>query len=58
MIRGRSFTLDDIWTGAEIWRFSAADSTGSTDLRSQLGTIPSAASLFDKIGRASCRERV
>lgn len=45
MIRGRSFHVLDAWTGAELYRYSAADPT--VDLRKNLGPVAAPISLLD-----------
>ena len=46
-LRGRSIWVLDAWTGQDVYRFSASDSTGSGDLRSSLYPVAAPPSLAD-----------
>lgn len=46
-IRGRAIYFLDAWTGAQLYRFSDADSTGGSDLRAKLGSIAAPVSMLD-----------
>ncbi len=46
-LRGRAIWVLDAWTGQDVYRFSASDSTGSGDLRSALYPVVAPPSLAD-----------
>ena len=46
-LRGRSIWVLDVWTGQDVFRFSASDSTGSSDLRNALFPVAAPPSLAD-----------
>jgi type IV pilus assembly protein PilY1 len=47
LMRGRGVHVLDAWSGAEVFRFSRADSTGATDPRQNLFPVPSSLSFVD-----------
>lgn len=49
LIRGRSFHVLDVWTGQQLYRFSAADATAGDSLRrKRLGSVAAPISLSDE----------
>jgi type IV pilus assembly protein PilY1 len=46
-IRGRSISMLDAWTGQQIYRFAAVDSTSTSDPRSALAPVAAPVSLID-----------
>ena len=46
-LRGRAIWLLDVWTGQDVYRFAASDSTGATDLRNALFPVAAPPSLAD-----------
>lgn len=46
-VRGRSIHVIDMWSGAEVYRFSRQDSTGATDLRNKLFPVVAPVSMVD-----------
>ena len=47
LLRGRAIWVLDVWTGQDVYRFAASDSTGSTDLRNSLFPVAAPPSLAD-----------
>ncbi|MCI0571751.1 MAG: hypothetical protein L0Y66_13445 [Myxococcaceae bacterium] len=47
LLRGRSISLLDAWTGEQVYRFSAADAASATDPRAQLAPVAAPVSLID-----------
>jgi type IV pilus assembly protein PilY1 len=47
LVRGRSISALNVWTGAEMWRFAAADTSVSSDLRSSLFPVAAPISMLD-----------
>ncbi len=46
-LRGRAIYVLDVWTGAQVYRFSAADANGPNDLRNSLLPVPAPVSMVD-----------
>src|SRR5262249_31972688 len=49
-LRGRAIWILDVWTGQNVYRFSASDSTGGGDLRNSLYPVAAPPSLGDTDG--------